>query len=191
MSSKELRIEMKSSLFSKISEVDYDSSGAVELSDTNFLESVIENVGNKVVSNGASIETLKSKSVGISSCVTSIQDALDSNSDSDISTKILEMHKTKKAVRETIRGGGINFSSSISSHISTRRSILNFNNYSFRKYTPSIAYVSSSSGTDSRQTSGSINDPYKTLAGALTHMPSRTTRTIRLREGYYLSLIHI
>ena len=97
----------------------------VELSDTNFLESVIENVGNKVVSNGASIETLKSKSVGISSCVTSIQDALDSNSDSDISTKILEMHKTKKAVRETIRGGGINFSSSISSHISTRRSILN------------------------------------------------------------------
>lgn len=92
----------KSISLSLSSAAESSESDVVDLTSTSFLENAIESAGNAVVTNGTSVADLKQNAAGISSCVQTIETAVNNSSGDDL---ILELHKTQTAVEETISGG--------------------------------------------------------------------------------------
>lgn len=186
-SSDEIKREMRKSLFSKIQNFSIDSSGEIDLSSEDFVSDVMGDAGQAVVDNGANIESLKSNSKGIASFVKSIKETIRSNEDGDISTILIEIHKTKKAIKETIktiRDAGGNFDSDLETDVTNKKGTLDFDNYTNPIYIPPKVFVSPS-GRNSFRTTGSLNDPFATLAYAWKRTGKRAVKNICLREGNY------
>ena len=114
------------------------------LSNEDFVSDVMGDAGQAVVDNGANIESLKSNSKGIASFVKSIKETIRSNEDGDISTILIEIHKTKKAIKETIktiRDAGGNFDSDLETDVTNKKGTLDFDNYTNPIYTPPKVFV--------------------------------------------------
>ena len=111
-SPEEIQLEMQKAISETISASintsGTDNSGAapiIDFTDTSFISNVIETTANEVVEEGVDIEALKDNSTGLAACVGIIKTVLENNEGGDVSTQLLEMHKTAKAVKETVSAG--------------------------------------------------------------------------------------
>ena len=143
-SPEEIQLEMQKAISATISAAVVDSSGtdssgaapaSIDFTDTSFISNVIETTANEVVEEGVDIEALKENSTGLAACVGVIKTALADNDGGDVATQLLEMHKTAKAVKETVSAGA-DLTEDVTATIATTQSTLVFDNYEVPLYDP-------------------------------------------------------
>ena len=188
-SSDEIKREIRKALLEKLENFSTDSSGTedtFDLSNENNVSDLIEKAGQQVVDNGTDVNTLKTNGKGISSFVKTIKDTMSQSDSLSFSDKLIEIHKTQKAIKETIKNvkdEGGNYTNDLSSNVNDKKGTLDFSKYNDPTYKPSKIYVANN-GKDSFRRRGTINDPYATLSYAWKRSGNKT-KNIFIREGTY------